>query len=868
MKNFKNLWSYLIIGFVALFVTACSGGTCSTDGGESGVIHHFPNGAKLFGAKKVAVLQGESSTPQKFVLVGNENLTVNLSTSLDVRSINSISADISCVSLCGEFNPSELTISSTQKESSSVLIVSAGRYLPVGIYNLNLHASYYLNNQYVDSESIGVITVRVEPNPHPFPTPEENGVYISNGTPSVQQGFIFATKPSESNWQQYQSGTTAGITAVANNGSTTLAIHAANSSTESAGFILSNNLNGKFVNYNATSDQIIGNLGNVTVAAGADGYVVLGNLLGGPVNSLVYYISNQGIVTPISSPLTGVQIDTVAYLDNVYYAYSSNNSQIFSSNNGTNWSVVNNASLTVQFSKVVGLANGVYAAISSGGQVYLGSSPINISVEQSLAYNAQQIAVNGNNLAIGEVASNGTGTAYIYQPSTTSLGGVSKQVSISLSTFVPKEYTVKNYAISQLFMTSDTVYAVGGAELYLDLVPLSQLSGVIAGNLVSSLTGVVAITDVKNNSYSQLNAALQNNNLLVANAGVGIQGDLLNNVASPKYPNDGSLTQIKAINYNQVGANSNVSVSYNNLATGNKYAQFMGLAGTSEHFAAVLKNGSVISVFNDVYMSGSTILNDTESIATPDTIAGIGAANYTLVAYANSTNNQVPGSGNIYVSPDNGLSWTSVPLVNMPIANGQGVLVGVTVSTAGNDYLISTFDANNHTITYRSATPAKLATWVAVSNPVTTSLVYLHNQLFAFTSNSTSFSYESTNVWSSAPNALPTAFESATNLATQNIAYGNALYAMVVPNSATTWSQSDIFANLWTQQNVSFYVNGSLFPGKTFPTLNPALVWSGKVWVTIDNASFVYSSTNLTDFYVDLIGNVENAWIVGTPVLF
>lgn len=873
MRNFKNLWCYFIIGLIGIFITACSGGACSTEEDNS-FAHQFPNGVKLLGMKKVTVLQGKSST-QKFVLVGNIDFTVNLSTSLDVHSLNNIAANIECVSLCGEFNPAELSVSTTQKESSSVLTVTAGKYLPAGIYNLNLHASYYSNNQYMNDESIGVITVRVESNPQPFPRPDENGIYISNGTPSVQQGFIFATKPSESNWQLFQSGTTAGISLVASNATTTIALHGTNNNpVESAGFILTNNANGKLVNHNTSeSAQAVASLLQAKIVAGSNGYLVYGNLAGnfGNIPVMGYFVDNSGVVTPVRIPLrnnnSNVQINTVAYLGNTYYAYS--NLGVFSSSNGVNWSLVEGTTVSVAFSSVVELSNGVYAALADG-KVYLGNSPTTIDVEQNLTYTPQQIAVYANNLALANVeSSSGTGVAYLYQPTSTDLGSPTEQLSINFSK-ITSGHQVSDYTLSQLFLTKDSIYAVGNANLS-SLGYKGQLSAAVAGDLVSTNTAIVAITYIPDNqpdSYSPLNATIQDGRLLIANTGAGIQGDLLNNVASPKYPNNGSLTLIKAIDYNKVGSQRNTSVVYNNLPTGSKYVQFMGMAGTSEHFAAIFKNGSVISYFGDKVISGATILNDSESVPVPDTIAGISAANYTLVAYANPTINQVPGSGNLYVSPDNGLTWTSVLLNTLPKAAGQGALVGATVVNSGNSYVITTFDANNNIATYRSANPAKLATWIAVNNPANTALVSLNQQLFAFASNSTNFSYESNGAWTTATTVLPTIFESASNLATQNIAYGNGVYAMVEPNSATIWTQADIFANPWTSQNISFYVNGNLFPSKTFPANNAALVWSGKVWVAIDNADFVYTSSNLTDFYVDLIGNVENAWIVGTPVLF
>lgn len=394
------------------------------------------------------------------------------------------------------------------------------------------------------------------------------------------------------------------------------------------------------------------------------------------------------------------------------------------------------------------------------------------------------------------------------------------------------------------------------------------------------MTSVDAANQTAN--YAQT-ATLINNQLLLANTDVGIAGKLINDVSNPNSANNGSMTLLRSINYAVMGPESNVAVSYDNLPTGNKFEQFMGLAGSAKYFAFVTKNGGVVAFNNGVFTLGSTIVNTTVAPAVPDTLAGLrGVNNNTLLAYASATNlGGVSGSGNLYYSTTNGLSWETIALASLPHQNSQGALVGTTVAVAGNQYLITTFDAANNKANYLTATPTQLASWSLVPSNANPNLVSLNSQLLAFTNSSESFAYLSNAAWIANANGLPAAFESSTGpslapVMVQNITAGmlsnNVTYALVESGSANIWSTNDVISGTWTSQTVNFYVDNSIFSGKKFPVLSPTLVWTGKVWLTTDDASFVYSnvanSNDILNYYIATLNNDGTSYIVGTPVLF
>lgn len=857
MKFYKYL-SYLFLTILAIVVSACSNGSCAPNAPVG--IYTFNNGSVLSGQLNAQVKQGESATPLQFSLKGgNPTLIVSLSTELQLPMSNraKLSSSLNdCASICGEFKPAELVIATANSESSSTLIISAAPDMLPGTYLLNLKADYVYNGQMYYGVKVGQITVVVNenPNPGPTPTPAEQGVVIMNGTPSIQNGFVYSTAPSTGNWQKYQSGTTGGIIAVATNDFTTLAIHQANGASESAGFILSNSANGKFVNYNLSANQqAIGSLSNIKTASNNTGYIAVGD------GSALYFIANDGNVTVVSNPFASLTIDTVTSLNNVFYAYDYTDSQLWSSTDGINWSQAS-ATIPVKFIKVVEVNNGVYAGVGNDDKVYLGNSPTAIVNEQTLSYAAKQIAANKDSLVIASVEANGNGQAYFYHPSSNALGNSYKEISISLTNYIPVDASkINSYIITGLFVNDSSLYAVGKGIIAYGTFNNPKLSAVISGSIGSGQTGIAAIVDTKNNTYNNLTAAVQAGNLLVANTGAGIQGNLINNVSSPKYSNNGSLALIRNVNYSVKGSNNNNDVTYDNLPTGNKYVEFMGLtAGDPSSFVFALKDGSIVSYINGQFLAASTILNNTVSPKVPDTIAGVATANYTILAYANPTNNQ--GSGNLYVSPDNGANWTSIPVANFPKATNQGTVVGATVKGVGESYIVTTFDANNNFALYKTATPTNLVSWVSVSAQANSSLLFLNNGLFAFNANSSNYSYESNGTWNAA--VLPA------NFVATNITYGDSQYVLAESSTNTLWSESDIYSgNNWIANNASFYVNNSIFPGKTFST-SPAIVWSGKAWVANDDASFIYTSNNMTDYYISSINNDQTTWFVGTPTLF
>lgn len=597
-------------------------------------------------------------------------------TSLNSQKISPAVGRPECVLLCVDFNPSSLAITSSNSESTTNLDIASGAVMPTGAYQVNITANYEYNGINYYNVTVATVTINVTQNPQPLPVPAENGAYIQNGIPSIQTGFTFALSPSQGFWTTFNSGTTAGISAIASNSSTTLAVHSSFNS-ELAGILLSNRFNGQLVNENTTQlEQSVGSLSNAITVSSENGFVVYN-----AANTGFYFVDNNGNVTAIDNQFTGLNIDTIANLNGAFYAFDSTHNKLLSSTDGLSWSLVNGASIPAKFTKVINVSGIGCAALSDVGVVYTGANPSIITTQQNLNYTAQQIAANGNTLVTAKVANNGDGTAYFYHPTTSGLGSAYNSMQIDLVQYIPgaDSSLVNNYTLKQLFLTNSAIYALGEA----DFSGLVHLSAVISGDINSNKTAIASLTSVNAASqtanYAQT-ATLVNNQLLLANTNVGIAGKLINDVSNPSSANNGSMTLLRSVNYAVMGTESNVAVSYDNLPTGNKFVQFMGLAGSAKYFAVLTKNGGVVAFNNGVFILGSTIVNNTVSPAVPDTLAGIRGVNNTILAYASATNlGGVSGSGNLYYSTTNGLSWQTIALTNLPRQNSQGSLVGTTV---------------------------------------------------------------------------------------------------------------------------------------------------------------------------------------------
>lgn len=170
-QGFSMLKKYrysIFLLFIAFILTSCSQGTCLTNNLPQQMIHVFPNGATLYGQTNFTMSSGSTSTATYLLKGGGNGSTiVNLTTSAPITSNRSAEK----CTICGNFSPESLVISSNVNESSSTLTIYISPNLTPGTYQLNLYATYINNGITYPRTQIGIITIVVDQNPQPTPTP-------------------------------------------------------------------------------------------------------------------------------------------------------------------------------------------------------------------------------------------------------------------------------------------------------------------------------------------------------------------------------------------------------------------------------------------------------------------------------------------------------------------------------------------------------------------------------------------------------------------------------------------------------------------------------------------------------------------------
>lgn len=484
--KFYNRYLLVIIGIILSIIVVGCGGQCETTDTQK-ALYTFPNGTQLYGETSSNVSQGSNAQPAIFTLKGGTsglivNLipVVNYGTSLNSQHVSSTNVGRpACTLLCVDFNPSVLAITGADLESSTYLDIASGAVMPTGSYQVNITANYEYGGKTYYNVTVATVTINVTQNQEPLPIPAENGAYIQNGIPSIQAGFTYSLSPSQGLWTTYSSGTTAGISAIASNSSATLAVHASYRG-ESAGILFTNSLNGQLFNQNNTQlEKSLGGLNNALAVANENGFVIYNT-----ANSGFYFVDNSANVTSISNQFTGLTIDTIANLNGIFYAFDYTDSKLLSSTDGISWNLVNGATISAKFTKVINVSGIGCAALSDAGVVYTGANPAAITAQQSLTYTAQQIAANGTTLVTAKVASNGDGIAYFYHPTESGLGSSYNSMQINLVQYIPgaDSSLVTNYTLKQLFLTNSSVYALGEA----DFANVLHLSAAISGDTSSN----------------------------------------------------------------------------------------------------------------------------------------------------------------------------------------------------------------------------------------------------------------------------------------------------------------------------------------------------------------------------------------------
>lgn len=674
-------------------------------------------------------------------------------------------------------------------------------------------------------------------------TTEQGVAVFTPGASAANSSLWIATQPSSGTWQNYMSGTTQSIIALAATPSQTLAFDGTN-------LILSNTTNSQFTSYAFPTT-----LSSATIVAGQSQF----NLYSG---SSVWNISNQGIIS--SAHTFSTNISSIEYFSGTFYAYLAN-SQVYISTDGITWTLSSTAQNIKSFTNVIQLNTNLYAAMtapdlgSSNPNLWLGSSPTNFN----------SVAINnffGVPAQVNFIATNGNGSLYLNE-------------TISFTQKTIREYFIQNSsqvstdAIIQVISLPDSLSSTQKpTALYFANNNIYLNSGTMAttanptNNLIDP-TGPTALTVAQNvnsaNVTTQLlNNQSQTNGLLSAN-----QGSSLIVAPGNSSTNNGALTMITNM------ANSSTP-SYNLLptGTGTTYAAIVGsLNNNLNKYMLIFNNGGILLGSGNTVQPSSSITNTSNSSASvPVTqVTSAASANGTYLAQATST------SSDLYFS-QNGSSWTMISQAALTTAN-LGTLAESAVSS--NQYN-GLYYIQTSTGSYQTATPSSLSTWV--SAPVPTPLFQINNNQYTLYPGSNSLgTLESNNQYTVTTNVLPQNYESS-----GNVAYNGSTVALAqgptivigpdkVAGSNYIWTNSSFVSTGWILNIASFTTNsGQALPNEYFNT-KPVLLWTGKTWITEGNGNTllnptylpgnVYSSPTVTTWQAV---NGNSSTITGTPVLF
>jgi len=666
---------------------------------------------------------------------------------------------------------------------------------------------------------------------------------ITPGASIAESSLWISTVPSTGTWNQYISGTTNGIQAIAANANNILVYDGSN--------LFMSNANGSQFSQISLPSAPGGNI--VSLVAGNNQFVMYSG-------SSIWSISNSGQIT--TTNYGGPTISGVSFLNGIYYAYTAE-STVYSSTDGNTWNQGSGQNIQ-PFTNVIQLNTGLYAAMTapqlntSQPNLWLGTSPTSFNPESQALENFFNVPAQ-----INFMGTDGKGMLILNE-------------TVSLTQQTTREYFIANAqqvntgAILQVISLPAALKGQKPTGIYFTNNNIFLTSGTMAttnnpsGNLIDptgpvSVTAVpivddAAITSQIVGSPTQTNgtvATTYGNNLLVA----------------PGSNNDGALTMI-------TNANNITAPNYDVLPTGQN-TTYATIIGSPSLYMLLLNNGGVLINNGNGFIPANAISNTSnESGSSAITeIDSAGSVNGTFLVQASSLNGGT--NGDLYFS-QNGNSWTMVSQAALSSANLGTLLAesAVTVNELNNAYNITT-----STGTYQTATPAVLSSWVQVPSP--TPLFLVNGVTYTLYPGTNNLGTLNGNQYTVTQNALPQNYVSSGNVAYN----GSNLIGLEQPativeaadkvaGSNYIWTSSTLNGN-WTLNFATFKnTSGQALPNEYF-NVNPVLIWTGKTWITRGNGNTllnpnnlpaaIYSSSNILNWQAVSISAEP---IMGVPVAF
>lgn len=525
-------------------------------------------------------------------------------------------------------------------------------------------------------------------------------------------------------------------------------------------FTFGSSSDGQFV-YAALGSSF-GTTANKAIAYGNGTYVIIND-----AGTLVTTANESGVVVPPSALLNASGQATtlvpvaLTYVNSQFVLATSTG--LYTSTNGINWTTVTaSVGATVAGVTAVNYVNGIYVALV-GGQVYLGTT---LGSLKGTGVAATAMAVNGTTLSLyaGTTVTN-------YTPNATASSGTAGLGSALVPTLVaPASTTSLTYVGSTLYANTGAIVAKVGSS---------------ATSVATGGTGLVV--------------AAQGGELLVANTG----NTLANNASTSAT----AVVSGTSVTGNLASFESN---TWTLLPSGQ--ASFLGFAGSDTGYMAITATGTVLVYSNEEFVPGTTITNNTGASVT--LTGGLYYANGQYLTY--------DATGNIYVSSNNGTTWTY-------LAAPKGVITGVSV--ANNMFYIT---ANGGVSTYQTATPLTSATWVNVASIATPGV---NAGVYAFGEGTYFFSNSSTaiNVWTGSAfvlssATLPAPYLQVSATTPSNFATSATTAALAQGASNYIWTTSNV-TGTWNQTAVSFAQNAEATATPSSFATNPQLLWTGVTWV-------------------------------------
>lgn len=707
------------------------------------------------------------------------------------------------------------------------------------------------------------------PTPTPTPVPGESGVYALAGSGI---NATYSTSPSTNAWTNFASGTNqpfvAGVAsesaalllstgtnanAVAVSGTTTVSygifgtagaqVASKNTSIPVTVRVNNANANANTVTLPAIpARQIASNGSNAVVliatAATVNGAGANKVIAGSTPNTFnLYTISSAGVPTALAGyyNLNGaytslanasVQSDAaVFFVNGMYYAYNVTvDQQLLQSSDGVTWQqITNNTSLQNgggYLENVVQVSGSVFAAVDDNGNLYLGSSPANMTYIADVTFsdNGDFIAANGTGVLYTYGDSNHSTQLATYTPTATTLGSVTA-VSTSLATTLPVG----------LVFAGANVYTANSLQPFaagtLSAVTISGSTITQADPLASTVTadGTLASPIVAQNG---LGAAASGRFLAMGSKVLVFNS----NTQSIGGTGAGEVAAISAVA-------ASGAATYNNLPTGTGVTA-VGFAGTTKSYMLALSNGDVLVSSANGFVQASTVL---EPVTGDGAMLSQLAATNTSYLASDVDVPTSPSSGNLYYSADNGTSWTTIT----PTDFGNGASALSILYSFDGLYTINIVGNGSAVGAYQTATPQILSTWVKVNTiPIQARPTYWDGTYYAFINGSNDVGVYNPTTDNTIINVgvLP---QNAVYLgrSTYNIGYSGSSYALAQVSSNYLWTSDNLIGGIagWTQNTAVFTgVNGAVLPSETF---SGGIVWTGEVWVVTGSSGNMYTTT-------------------------